>query len=71
MSKYFLDREHLLPRNIARDNKAAPAGWWRELDHGRFVYLSSGHTPEGLGHPMTQRLIRNAIRWLLQLDEDE
>ena len=71
MSKYFLDREHLLLRNIARDNKAAPAGWWRELDHGRFVYLSPGHTPEGLGHPMTQRLIRNAIRWLLRLDEDE
>lgn len=69
MSKYYLDREHLLLRNISRGNKSAPAGWWRELGEGRFVYLSPGHTPEALGHSMTQRLIRNSLRWLLRLDE--
>ena len=68
-SKYYLDDEHLLLRNIARDNTAAPAGWWRELDKGRFAYLSPGHTPEGLGHQMTQRLMRNSLCWLLRLDE--
>ena len=69
MSTYDGDREHLLLRNIAKDNKSAPAGWWREYGQGRFVYLSPGHTPEALNHPMTQRLMRNAVRWLLRLDE--
>ena len=69
MSKYYLDREHLLLRNISRANDSAPAGWWRELGEGRFVYLAPGHTPEALGHPMMQRLIRNSIHWLLRLDE--
>ena len=65
--KYFLDREHLLLRSIARDNLASEAGWWRELGKGRFCYLAPGHTPEALGHPMMQRLIRNAVNWLLRL----
>lgn len=69
MSKYYLDREHLLMRNINPGNESAPAGWWRELGKGRFVYLAPGHTPQALGHPMMQRLIRNSVRWLLRLDE--
>lgn len=68
MSKYFLDQDHLLLRSIARDNAQAPAGWWRELGKGRFCYLTPGHTPEALNHPMTQRLIRNAMRWCLRLE---
>jgi type 1 glutamine amidotransferase len=68
MVKYYLDQEHQLLRSIARDNQAAPAGWWREVGKGRLVYLSMGHTPEGLGHAMTQRLIRNAMRWCLRMD---
>lgn len=68
MSKHALDEEHLLLRNLARDNLEAPAGWWREMGQGRFCYLSPGHTTEGLNHPMTQRLIRNATRWPLKLD---
>jgi len=67
-SKYALDEEHLLLRNLARDNLEAPAGWWREMNKGRFCYLSHGHTTEGIHHPMTQRLIRNATRWLLRMD---
>ncbi len=66
--KYYLDREHLLLRTIAEDNRAAAGGWWREMGEGRFVYLSPGHTVEALNHPMMQRLIRNAARWLLRLD---
>jgi type 1 glutamine amidotransferase len=69
MSKYDLDREHLLMRNISVGNKSAPAGWWRELGRGRFVYLAPGHTPEALGHPMMQRLVRNSIRWLTRASE--
>jgi hypothetical protein len=66
--KYYLDREHLLLRSIARDNLEAAAGWWREMGKGRFCYLAPGHTPDALSHPMMQRLIRNAIRWLVRVD---
>src|ERR1700757_2241315 len=54
MSKYSLDQDHLLLRSVARE--------------GRFCYLSPGHTPEALNHPMVQRLIRNAARWLLRME---
>jgi type 1 glutamine amidotransferase len=64
--KYYLDREHLLMRSIARDNLESQAGWWREVGQGRFVYLAPGHTPEALGHPLMQRLIRNSLNWLLK-----
>lgn len=64
--KYYLDREHLLLRSIARDNLAAPAGWWREMGNGRLCYLAPGHTPDALRHPLFQRLLRNAIRWCLR-----
>ena len=66
MSKHYGDREHLLLRNISDANKSAPAGWWREIGKGRFVYLAPGHTPEALSHPMMQLLIRNSVRWLTQ-----
>jgi len=66
--KYYLDREHLLLRSIARNNLESEAGWWREVGQGRFCYLAPGHTPEALGHPMMQRLIRNAVNWLLRLE---
>lgn len=72
MSKFYLDRGHLLMRNISKANATAPAGWWRELGEGRFCYLAPGHTPEALEHPMMQRLIRNSVRWLThQTDEKE
>ncbi|MBI2679811.1 MAG: ThuA domain-containing protein [Candidatus Solibacter usitatus] len=66
--KYYLDREHLLLRSIARNNLASEAGWWREQGQGRFAYLAPGHTPDALGHPMMQRLMRNAMNWLLRLE---
>ncbi|MFN8008586.1 MAG: ThuA domain-containing protein [Terriglobia bacterium] len=66
MVKYFLDREHLLLRSISKNNQEAAAGWWQEIGRGRMVYLAPGHTSEGLNHSMTQRLIRNAIRWCVK-----
>jgi type 1 glutamine amidotransferase len=66
MVKYYLDREHLLLRSIAPDNTESQAGWWRDVGKGRFAYLAPGHTPESLGHPMMQRLIRNAMNWCLR-----
>ena len=64
--KYYLDKEHMLLRTIAPDNLAAAGGWWREMGKGRFVYLSPGHTPQALNHPMMQRLMRNAAKWLVR-----
>jgi len=64
--KYFLDREHLLLRSIAPDNLQSEAGWFRDVGQGRLAYLAPGHTPEALGHPMMQRLIRNSLNWLLK-----
>ena len=68
MVKYSLDREHLLLRSISKSNQEAAAGWWREIGKGRMVYLSQGHTTEGLNHPMTQHLVRNAIHWCLKFE---
>jgi type 1 glutamine amidotransferase len=70
MVKYVLDREHLLLRSISRSNQEAAAGWWQEVGKGRMVYLSPGHTSEGLNHSMTQHLVRNAIRWCLKLEQN-
>jgi len=64
--KYYLDKSHLLLRSISPDNLEAKAGWWNEVGNGRFVYLAPGHTPDALGHPMMQRLIRNSLNWLLK-----
>jgi type 1 glutamine amidotransferase len=36
------------------------------MGKGRFVYLSPGHTPPALNHPMMQRLMRNAAKWLVR-----
>ncbi len=63
---YQLDREHQLLRTIAPDNSEAVGGWWREVGKGRLVYMSPGHTPEALNHPMMQRLMRNAMNWCLR-----
>jgi len=63
---YNLTTSHLLLRSIAPTTLEAKAGWWNEVGNGRFVYLAPGHTPEALGHPMMQQLIRNSLNWLLK-----
>lgn len=68
MSKYDLDQNHLLLRSVAPDNRQAAAGWWNEIGKGRMCYLSPGHTAEAINHPMTQRLLRNAMSWLVRED---
>jgi type 1 glutamine amidotransferase len=66
MNKYYLDHSHMLLRSIAKDNTESPAGWWNEAGKGRFCYMAPGHTAEALNHPMMQRLIRNAMNWVLR-----
>ena len=65
--KYALGRENVLLRHIAPDNSESVGGWWRESGKGRMCFFSIGHSPEAIGHPMYQRLLRNAINWTLRL----
>jgi type 1 glutamine amidotransferase len=66
---YDKERAHLLLRNRSDDGKTAAAGWVREPGRGRLCHLANGHTREALLHPMYQRLLRNAIRWCLRLED--
>jgi len=53
--------------NSRMDNgTVVPAGWTREVGGGRVCHLASGHPLEPLLHPMYQRLMRNAVEWLLR-----
>ncbi len=66
---YDEGRVQLLLRNRSDDGKSAAAGWVREPGRGRLCHLASGHTLEALLHPMYQRLMCNAVRWCLRVDE--
>ncbi len=69
---YDHGRVHLLLRNRSDDSKVvAAAGWVREPGRGRLCHLANGHTREALLHPMYQRLLRNAVRWCLRLEEPD
>eukprot|EP01121_Diplochlamys_sp_Union-15-3_P018945 TRINITY_DN7017_c0_g1_i1.p1 TRINITY_DN7017_c0_g1~~TRINITY_DN7017_c0_g1_i1.p1 ORF type:complete len:318 (-),score=48.87 TRINITY_DN7017_c0_g1_i1:54-959(-) len=64
--KFYLNMSHLLLRGISPSNVESYSGWWNEVGKGRFCYLAPGHTPQALGHPMMQKLIKNAVKWLLK-----
>lgn len=67
---YDEKRVHLLLRSRSDDGKTvAAAGWVREPGRGRVCHLAPGHTREALLHPMYQRLLRNAVRWCLRIEE--
>ena len=60
------DRVDLLPKSRGEDGKESAAGWAYEYGEGRVAYLANGHTLENLQHEMVQRLLHNAVRWLLR-----
>jgi type 1 glutamine amidotransferase len=62
-------RVHLLLRNRSDEGKTAAAGWVREPGRGRLCHLANGHTREALAHPMYQKLLCNAVRWCLRLED--
>ena len=66
---YDEGRVHLLLRNRSDDGKSAAAGWVREAGRGRLCHLANGHTLEALLHPMYQRLMCNAVRWCLRIED--
>jgi hypothetical protein len=58
---------HVFLRSRSDDGKReAAAGWAYEPGRGRLAHLAPGHTREAMEHPMFQRLIRNAIDWLIE-----
>lgn len=59
------DRVDLLLKSRGRDGREAPAGWAYTYGKGRVAYLANGHTLDIIRHPMVQRLLHNAARWLL------
>ncbi len=66
---YDADRCHLVLRSRSLDGRVTgAAGWVREAGNGRVCYLANGHTREALEHPMFQRLLQNALQWLLKRD---
>jgi type 1 glutamine amidotransferase len=65
---YDEGRVHLLLRNRSDSGKVAAAGWVREQGRGRVCHLANGHTREALLHPMFQKLLANAVRWCLRLE---
>ena len=60
------DRVELLLKSIGRDGRESPAGWAYGYEKGRVAYLANGHTLEILQHSMVQRLLHNAVRWLIR-----
>ncbi|MCK0160537.1 ThuA domain-containing protein [Allomuricauda sp. F6463D] len=63
---YDKDKVNLLLQSRADGAEPAAAGWYYEPGSGRLCHLAPGHTREALFHPMYQRLLRNAVNWLLR-----
>lgn len=59
------DRVTLLLKSQGRNGMESAAGWAYQYGKGRVAYLANGHTLEILRHPMVQRLLHNAARWLV------
>lgn len=62
------DRVQLLLKSQGRNGMESAAGWAYAYGKGRVAYLANGHTLEILQHPMVQRLLHNAARWLLRME---
>ena len=58
------DRVTLLLKSQGKDGRESAAGWAYTYGAGRVAYLANGHTLDILRHPMVQRLLHNAARWV-------
>ena len=59
------DKVTLLLKSRGQNGMESAAGWAYQYGKGRVAYLANGHTLEIMQHPMAQRLLRNAAKWLL------
>jgi len=60
------DRVHLLTRSRGKDGRESASGFCHEYGQGRVAYLANGHRLVCLQHPMVQKLLTNAVQWLLR-----
>lgn len=60
------DRVHLFTKSQGKDGKESAAGFCHDYGKGRVVYLGHGHLLSSLQHPMAQKLMENAVKWLLR-----
>jgi type 1 glutamine amidotransferase len=60
------DRVHLLTRSQGKDGRESAAGFCHEYGKGRVAYLGHGHRLSSLQHPSAQKLMTNAVKWLLR-----
>ncbi len=60
------DRVQLLTRSQGKDGRESASGFCHEYGDGRVVYLANGHRLTVLQQPMVQRLLTNAVGWLLR-----
>ena len=60
------DRVHLLTRSTGKDGRESAVGFCHEYGDGRVVYLGHGHRSVSLLHEMAQKLMSNAVAWLLR-----
>jgi len=58
------DRVDVLLVSQGADGRQSAAGWAHEYGKGRVVYLANGHDERSMQHPMFQKLLRNAARWV-------
>ena len=59
------DKVTLLLKSRGQNGMESAAGWAYQYGQGKVAYLANGHTLEILQHPMVQRLLHNAARWLV------
>jgi len=60
------DTVHLVTRSRGKDGRESAAGFAHEYGRGRVAYLGHGHRLHILQHPMAQKLMANAVNWLLR-----
>ena len=60
------DRVTLLLRSQGTDGRESAAGWAYEYGQGRVAYQAQGHRQYVLENEMVQRILGNAVRWLLK-----
>ncbi len=66
---YFdYDRVEILLVSQGQDGRQSVSGWAHEYGKGRVVYLPHGHSLKALMHPCVQKLLHNAVKWLLGKD---
>ncbi|MCI0852099.1 MAG: ThuA domain-containing protein, partial [Chloroflexi bacterium] len=60
------DRVDLFATSQGKDGRESASGYSHEYGKGRVVYLANGHRQVVLQHPSVQKLLTNAVNWLLR-----